>query len=685
MTLNGYIIKSGDMPLYGYMVGAKGASGRGIAGIVENADYTMTISFTDGTTFVTEPIAGFTAIAFDADYNLVVTKTDGNTETVPTGIKSIMTDIDNDATLASNSATNAYNSEVAASGSASAALTSQYTSEAWAVGKRNGADVTPDDPAYHNNAKYYADNINATIASDVNDWLVAHPEATTTVMDGAITYPKLHGSISKIVTVVDSLAEAITTVFEVGRYIMTRGFTTYGDFGGGLYKVIAKPSVFTADNCTTFLTDDDKVLQRVFVEPFVYLESLNFGVATYSTILSVISSNNIHDVRAVNLSSATTIEIKDFDFTFNKVTYTGSGSAILLDGVNSNHIQGNEVYASSGTCITLTTTSSSCTKNVIDVRILSGKNGMRVLPINGKGVMHNWYKFGNVNVTSVGVETYIPANTGYYSWQGEDLYDIGNIKADATGGVAVSFVITPVSDKTVDGTITGVTFLNLAVEYSETGVYIRCGSTVNNDNSDACIKSITINNMRCREVDRTTTFLDAQGYIKDLYVKPTSPIKLSQWQMNISSYNRAFVDADVYNTNALKMIGKGLCSRVGKLYIKERMPSSMNITDNIYFSNLATNANLYMPDYFRASDPTDGKTVNLADYFYDESLESIYVSVGAGRIIYVVAAPLTNPIKLDNSGSAERRVFLINVQRYGNGQTDFRARVSDIGTEIQFQ
>lgn len=683
MTLNGYIIKNGDVPLIGYMVGAKGASGRGIAGLVENADYTITIIFTDGTSYVTEPIPGFTAIAFDADYDLVVTKTDGNTETVPTGIKSIMTDIDNDATLASNSATNAYNSEVAASGSAFAALTSQYTSEAWAVGKRNGVDVTSDDPAYHNNAKYYADNINATIASDVNDWLVAHPEATTTVLDGAITYPKLHGSISKLVTIVDSLAEAITTEFEVGRYIMTRGFTTYGDFGGGLYKVIAKPSVFTANNCTTFLTDDDKVLQRVFVEPFVYLESLNFGVATYSTILSVISSNNIHDVRAVNLSSATTIEIKDFDFTFNKVTYTGSGSAILLDGVNSNHIQGNEVYAASGTCITLTTTSSSCTKNIIDVRILSGKNGMRVLPINGKGVMHNWYKFGNVNVSSVGLETYIPANTGYYSWQGEDLYDIGNIKADATGGVAVSFVISPVSDKTVDGTITGVTFLNLAVEYSETGVYIRCGSTENNNNSDACIKSITINNMRCREVDRTTTFLDAQGYIKDLYVKPTSPIKLSQWQMNISSYNRAFVDADIFNTNALKMIGKGLCSRVGKLYIKERMPSSMNINDNIYFSNLATSASLFMPDYFRAGDSIDEKTVNLADYFYDESLENIYVSVGAGRKIYFVAAPLTNPITLDNSGSVERRVFLINVLRNGNAQTDFRARVTDIGTVVE--
>ena len=35
-------------------------------------------------------------------------------------------------------------------------VSSSEESEAWAVGKRNGVDVGPDDPAYHNNAKYYA-------------------------------------------------------------------------------------------------------------------------------------------------------------------------------------------------------------------------------------------------------------------------------------------------------------------------------------------------------------------------------------------------------------------------------------------------------------------------------------------------------------------------------------------------
>lgn len=44
-----------------------------------------------------------------------------------------------------------------ASGSASAAATSEENSEAWAVGERGGAAVPSSDETYENNAKYYAD------------------------------------------------------------------------------------------------------------------------------------------------------------------------------------------------------------------------------------------------------------------------------------------------------------------------------------------------------------------------------------------------------------------------------------------------------------------------------------------------------------------------------------------------
>ena len=61
------------------------------------------------------------------------------------------------ANSASGSATAASGSASAASGSATAADGSAKDAEAYAVGKRGGTDVGSSDPAYHNNAKYYAE------------------------------------------------------------------------------------------------------------------------------------------------------------------------------------------------------------------------------------------------------------------------------------------------------------------------------------------------------------------------------------------------------------------------------------------------------------------------------------------------------------------------------------------------
>jgi hypothetical protein len=47
-------------------------------------------------------------------------------------------------------------------------VSSSEESEAWAVGKRNGVDVGPDDPAYHNNARYYAEHASAAGVTSVN-------------------------------------------------------------------------------------------------------------------------------------------------------------------------------------------------------------------------------------------------------------------------------------------------------------------------------------------------------------------------------------------------------------------------------------------------------------------------------------------------------------------------------------
>ena len=69
------------------------------------------------------------------------------------------------ATAASGSADAASGSAGAASGSANAADGSAKDSEAYAVGKRGGTDVASDDPAYHNNSKYYAEEAGSSASA----------------------------------------------------------------------------------------------------------------------------------------------------------------------------------------------------------------------------------------------------------------------------------------------------------------------------------------------------------------------------------------------------------------------------------------------------------------------------------------------------------------------------------------
>ena len=69
---------------------------------------------------------------------------------------------------ASQSASDAQGYASSASTSAQSADDSAEDAEAWAVGTRDGSDVSPSDPAYHNNAKYYAEHT----SQDAEAWAV---------------------------------------------------------------------------------------------------------------------------------------------------------------------------------------------------------------------------------------------------------------------------------------------------------------------------------------------------------------------------------------------------------------------------------------------------------------------------------------------------------------------------------
>lgn len=71
---------------------------------------------------------------------------------------------------AASSARAAAQGAQSATQAAAAAMKDADDAEAWAVGKRNGADVPSTDPAYHNNAKYYKDQAQAVVGDKVDSF-----------------------------------------------------------------------------------------------------------------------------------------------------------------------------------------------------------------------------------------------------------------------------------------------------------------------------------------------------------------------------------------------------------------------------------------------------------------------------------------------------------------------------------
>lgn len=94
---------------------------------------------------------------------------------------------------AADSASNASTSETNAGLSETAAAQSEEDAEAWANGTRNGTPVASGDPAYHNNAKHWAEEASGT----VNDMVGATASADGT--HGLVPQP-LMGDQSKVLT-----------------------------------------------------------------------------------------------------------------------------------------------------------------------------------------------------------------------------------------------------------------------------------------------------------------------------------------------------------------------------------------------------------------------------------------------------------------------------------------------------
>lgn len=137
------------------------------------------------------------------------------------------------ATSETNAASSEYNaglSKTAAAASESAAKDSEENSEAWSWGKIDGVDVPATHPAYHNNAKYWADAASGAAGGGVTSFNgrsgivtpAAHDYAASQVdfdnTSNSFTATDTQSAIEEVATSVSTLDSSLATVAKTGAY-----------------------------------------------------------------------------------------------------------------------------------------------------------------------------------------------------------------------------------------------------------------------------------------------------------------------------------------------------------------------------------------------------------------------------------------------------------------------------------
>lgn len=239
--------------------------------------------------------------------------------------------------------------------------------EAWAVGERNGEAVSEDDDTYQNNSKYYAEQSHAHeneskgyaqqaleylntldehVADNVDEWLVAHPEATTTV-DFRIVKKTFH-SVFQLIS---------DTTLKKGDICQTLGFysqddggaTTYiiGDIGtpqysdesdphgniikllNGLYATAMFSETIMAESigCKSEIGFDNSAI----INDFNFANTIVFNRGIYEINTPVIVTNLRSVVMADNSEFKVTSSMTDaVTFTYNPTSVDGYQPDVLI-------------------------------------------------------------------------------------------------------------------------------------------------------------------------------------------------------------------------------------------------------------------------------------------------------------------------------------------------------------------
>lgn len=189
------------------------------------------------------------------------------------------------ASSASAAAQDAQNATQAAA----AAMQDADDAEAWAVGKRNGADVPSTDPAYHNNAKYYKDQAQAVVGDKVDSFNgrtgAVAPQAGdyTAEMVGAqpLLTPGDNISISGgvIATKAFPCNPNLLDNWYFGKPVNQKGQTSYGPQPNGGYTIDRWMSTEEVSvNSAGFVTS------KTLVQRIESAELLNGKILTFSVL-----------------------------------------------------------------------------------------------------------------------------------------------------------------------------------------------------------------------------------------------------------------------------------------------------------------------------------------------------------------------------------------------------------------
>lgn len=214
----------------------------------------------------------------------------------------------------------------------------------------------------------------AAIADEVSDWLDAHPEATTTVEDGAITYAKLDASLQGSVDDVSSLKSAVDA-----SYIFTDITPTWHQ---GYLK--------NADG-TTGSDNNYCYCDYILANGGKYTIT---GASGYNTKVVVYNSSNVFKSVLVSLTSDLTVEYTPDRGDYFRIQFGKGNSATTPESITS-AVFG--LVCTNPTDVTLTTINKPADAKITGDKFRKVTDEINTLTGKHASLVWNW---GQINSTS---------------------------------------------------------------------------------------------------------------------------------------------------------------------------------------------------------------------------------------------------------------------------------------------